>query len=525
VRVSAGRPGATEGDKAPQPSYKASAMTRTTRAAGSFAIFFSISIAAVACGGAAGPPPTMQGREGMLSKTAIAQKCEEAAKGHDRPFVVEWDATDLASFEAKAGRDTIFVKYQGCSLDVLYGCSDPNVAGQFGAYGAPQFTSGTVQGFDMKNQGELYAKLPLGAASLSAKVAAGEELHLKYFVSGVATSSRDAIYRADIDKIAACKGATHFVWAYNLGAFELGSAENNSAEGKGGIGNIGAGGSRTHESSSLANGGSLTSCTTNDQRACRVPIRLALRSVTDGENPTKSAGGQTFVVGGAKMTVAQMGEKNYFDSTPVGQASKMIDEANKKNMAGDGAACVDLLDKAVNLDPSRAQQIGWTHATCQMKSGRCDVGKTEFRQVFVARDPERRKTDAELDAEVQQQANNNCPSSTATTPAEFIIRAGHEMTAAAAAKDGARCHSLFDGIEKKIGQLDRTKREDMTAQGPGTIAMDQAASCVAETEGCDKGLDLWRRSYRIKLRGDKIAERASVESWGTMIKLGSVKCK
>src|SRR5262249_18309923 len=118
------------------------------------------------------------GREGMLSTTAVAQKCREAAKGHDRPFVVEWDATDLATFEAKAARDTVFVRYDGCNLEVVDGCADAVSPGRFGAYGTPQFTSGTTQGFDVKNQGELYAKLPLGAASLSGKVAAGETLHL-----------------------------------------------------------------------------------------------------------------------------------------------------------------------------------------------------------------------------------------------------------------------------------------------------------------------------------------------------------
>src|SRR5678816_3375350 len=96
-----------------------------------FGSFILIAGAIAGCGGA--PPPTMEGRSGMLSRTAVAQKCGEAAQGHDRPFVVEWDATDLASFEAKAARDTIVVKYEGCKIDVLYGCSDPAAPGRLGA--------------------------------------------------------------------------------------------------------------------------------------------------------------------------------------------------------------------------------------------------------------------------------------------------------------------------------------------------------------------------------------------------------
>ena len=55
-----------------------------------------------ACGGA-GTVPTMSGREGMLSKTAIQQKCEDAAEGHLRPFVVEWDATDSRGLPVASG--------------------------------------------------------------------------------------------------------------------------------------------------------------------------------------------------------------------------------------------------------------------------------------------------------------------------------------------------------------------------------------------------------------------------------------
>jgi hypothetical protein len=181
------------------------------------------------------PAPTMEGRQGMLSRTAIAQKCEAAAEGHDRPFVIEWDATDLATFEAKARQTTIVVRYEGCELVPLYDCTSASSIGTFGAYGVPELTSGTLQGFDVKNQGELYAKLPLGAASLSGRLEAGESLHLAYFVSGLASSSRDSLYRVDVDQHPACRDATHFVASYALGAFELSSSANSagSAEASG----------------------------------------------------------------------------------------------------------------------------------------------------------------------------------------------------------------------------------------------------------------------------------------------------
>jgi hypothetical protein len=476
---------------------------------------------AAACGG--GKPPTMQGREGMLSKTAIAQKCEEAAKGHDRPFVIEWDATDLASFEALAHRDTVVVKYAGCDIQVLDRCADASVSARLGAYGAPQFTSGTVQGFDIGNEGELYAKLPLGAASLSGKVSAGENLHLKYFVSGVSTTSRDALYSDDIAKIPGCAGATHFVWAYNLGAFELNSAAHNAEEAQAGFGNIGAGGSHGHQESSLANGGSMDSCSTNDQRSCRVPIRLVLRAITQGSDPAGASGQQMVNIGGTNMTVAQATQKNAFDNTPAGQAVKMIEEANHREQSGDGKGCVDLLDRAVNLDPSEADRIGRSHAVCQMKAGSCDIGKKEFRQYTMKNDPNRTKSDVQIDEEVKQVAKFNCPASFESDPGEFMRRTGTDVHDARQSKDGRRCQTLADGIQSKIKDLkpsDPGRSQGISAQG-------DAALCVAENNGCKAGYEIYKRNYRLQLptMTQATVDRAATESWGTMQKLGQLKCQ
>ncbi|MEO8875297.1 MAG: hypothetical protein ABI461_06910 [Polyangiaceae bacterium] len=495
-------------------------MTRTLAIALSIA---SLAPLAAACG--AGTPPTMQGRSGMLSKTAIAQKCEEAAKGHDRPFVIEWDATDLASFEALAHRDTVVVKYEGCDIQVLDRCTDPNISAHFGAYGTPQFTSGTVQGFDIGNEGELYAKLPLGAASLSGKVSAGESLHLKYFVSGVATTSRDALYTSELNKIPGCAGATHFVWGYNLGAFELNSAEQNNAEVQAGMGNMGGGASHGHHESALANGGSMDSCSTNDQRACRVPIRLVLRAITQGENPDKN-GMQMVNMGGTSLTVAEATKQNAFDNTPMGQAAKLVQEANHRSEIGDGKSCIEMLDHAVNLDPTEATHIGYTHALCQMKSGQCEKGKTELRAELAKRDPNRTRSDADLDKDVAQAANNNCPSSTAKGPAEFISRASHEMTEASTAKDGKRCKAIADAVDSKMKDLDKTP-EDRMAHGRGIMTQDAAAHCVAEASSCKDGYEIYKRNYRLQLPMMKpeMVDKTSAEAWGTLIKMGQVKCQ
>src|SRR5690606_7453574 len=179
---------------------------------------------------------------------------------HERPFVVEWDATDSASFEALAASDVVFVKYQGRELTVLDGCNDESIKGSFGAYRPVQWTSGAVENADIGNEGDLYAKLPLSVATRGGRVAAGETFHMEYYVAGVKTATRGAIYRDDISRVRACKEATHFVYGYNLGAFALASTKDIQGEAGATVWGIGAGG---HSKSSYAaekKGGQLTTC-------------------------------------------------------------------------------------------------------------------------------------------------------------------------------------------------------------------------------------------------------------------------
>ena len=59
----------------------------------------------------------------MLDDTAVGKhRCDSGSD--PSPFVVEWDATDLATFEGSAARDLVFVKYHGCELELMRGCSD-----------------------------------------------------------------------------------------------------------------------------------------------------------------------------------------------------------------------------------------------------------------------------------------------------------------------------------------------------------------------------------------------------------------
>src|SRR5215472_10771056 len=106
---------------------------------------------------ACGSAPALGPHKNLMDRTTSGQNRCAVAKSHDRPFVIEWDATDLASFEGKAARDVVFVRYAGCEMQVLDGCSD-SIPGRYGKYNEPTFTSGNVEGVDIADEDELYAK-------------------------------------------------------------------------------------------------------------------------------------------------------------------------------------------------------------------------------------------------------------------------------------------------------------------------------------------------------------------------------
>jgi hypothetical protein len=245
----------------------------------------AIALFASACGGSL--PATVAAREtgqsALMGKTFAGQnKC--SAKTHNRPFILEWDATDSSSLEAMAANDVVVVRYEGCELQVLESCRVSAKKGTLGNYKPTEWTAGSVEKMDIANEAELYAKLPLSIISIGSRVTAGEKFHMEYYVSGTRQAQVDEVKRADVDKISGCKGATHFVSGYNLGAFAMVSETKSSMEAKVDAKALGAGGAQKFEQLADKRGGLLSTCTgadLKDVKTCAVPIRLTLREIAE----------------------------------------------------------------------------------------------------------------------------------------------------------------------------------------------------------------------------------------------------
>ncbi len=418
---------------------------------------------------------------------ALKGKCD--AKNHERPFIIEWDATDMSSFEARAQNDIIFVKYEGCDLKVLDHCNDDSVKGSLGSYKPVEWTSGSLERIDINDENELVAKLPLGVATLGGRVSSGEKFHMEYYVAGTRSATRDAVYSDDLKKIEGCKGATHFVYNYNLGAFGLGSAKSLTVEGGGSVYGFGAEASKKSETKAEKKGGDLATCKSDSAKeieGCKVPVRLTLRQIKEGENPEKTAQK-------AEDTPESLNAAAKVDQKieAQGKAGELLRTAQTKMNAKDGAGCLKELDaydkldaKHQSTDPKSGTPAHF-RSVCLMNSGKCDAGKALMRKTLEAgggfAGPE------QIDKTVDAFAGMHCQGGS-MSPRDQMLKALTDLQQGAymAKKDVAFCQKAYDTakrlqptVKPKDDDDTRLKDLDRTLYHMGAACMAKAGDCNA----------------------------------------------
>lgn len=419
--------------------------------------------------------PAGAGPNKMLDKTEVGKRRCAAGKVTESPFVVEWDATDISSFEAKASRDLVFVRFEGCELEMIYGCSDSSLPGKYGKYEQPTFTSGSLEGFDMDDEDEVYARLPLGAADLAGKIQLGQTLSLQYFVSGVVNSTRNYVERAALKDNPRCRGATHFVSAYNLGAFALHAHKGQKGEVKVGMENAGGGARTRSESDNLKQGGKLADCETQSQRACRVPIRLVLQQI-DEESAGEGGGG-----GGPAPVSSAPPPPPPQEDTPEGKAWKYVEAADKKLALLDGKGCLSDLERArqlANNEIVRVNDLRLRYA-CTMLAGDCERGKKLARDFFASSDSQRRMTDAELKGAVDGSALQYCPVVALPTVQDRGVRVIADIDRGKSQRDRRLCDAAVTDIPKVIKGAKTPEERTWKS-----TLHEHVAECYAEMDLC-----------------------------------------
>jgi hypothetical protein len=270
-------------------------------------------------------------------------------------------------------------------------------------------------------------------------------------------------------------------------------------------------------------GGKLTSCDSQDQRACRVPIRLALRKLSGGENPVAVP-----LAAQAKGDVATTAA----GTSAQDQAKALVKNAGEKLEQGDASGCLEAANKALGFDVRlmNDHDFKMLRARCTMASGKCDEGKKDVRAALAAADVKREMQDWQLDNEARDEANTWCPATNTTNHADYIERAFRELKGAAKANDARRCAALADGLaqhKKLLNEHAADVAERLRASSVSNLASNGfllAAQCVAKATGkCSEGAAQMKKEC--KAIGTTGCEAAMDTAWEATRKAANIRCK
>jgi hypothetical protein len=421
------------------------------------------------------------GQSNLMGQTFAGQNACNP-ENHLRPFIIEWDATDMSSFESHVANDIVVVRYEGCNLVVLDECRNESIRGEQGSYRPPEWTSGSLETLDISNEGELYAKLPLGQATLGGRVSGGEKFHMEYFVAGTRMATRDAVYRNDIASNPGCEGATHFVHAYNLGAFALGSAQHLDTAVGGSIYGFGMGGSTAQKKNAEKKGGDLGTCrgdSATEVAGCKAPIRLSLRPIRDGENPDVTA----MKAPDSMESLNAAGQIN-MKIEMSDEARARLESAMAKANSRDGKGCLKELDAHAKLDPKHDSQdpksgFSFVRGQCLMLAGKCDAGKELMRKTFE-NGPTAQYGDEFIDKSVEGMTNMYCQGK--MNDRDTLLKAYNELIMASSTvkKDVKFCDAQFATIQKLATKLKPKDGEDYK-----NVKL-HVQLCYARAGDCDK---------------------------------------
>jgi len=200
-----------------------------------------------------------------------------ALKSPMEPKLTAWDPDQRAQINALRQQGVVTVRYavSGCNveLEVL-----PNCVGK-GAYAFSAYAESRRD--YLENEHDLFAELPLGAASLSGKLSGNRVLRTDYLLVGVAAlPSSDAFNPSSLSG-PDCSRATHVVARMYLGGFVLAAGTESTLKAEVSLFGAGAGGDVASKIERVWSGGIPTACTRAQEEGkespqCSVPLQIGL---------------------------------------------------------------------------------------------------------------------------------------------------------------------------------------------------------------------------------------------------------
>lgn len=267
----------------------------------------------------------------IIAKTPTVADADEqqatcqVARDPLNPLVVEWPGTAKVDMEAASRRGLVAVSYAGCQMKILSGCEIE------GGYELEETTPARDR-LEISDNNELYAKLPLGAASLKGELSAGAALELDYIAVGQRVAN-DTPKRSK----GSCEGATHYVRTITVGAFRLDA----KAKGKVGasveVGSAGGGIGREENVHKLRAQGDVEACVKKPNSPdCGAILQLGLAPLNINKGGALASAG----FGDGLDPVAQLEDVSDVD----------LDAAQTSNLASVDVDLYELLDIAVKAE-------------------------------------------------------------------------------------------------------------------------------------------------------------------------------
>ncbi len=248
-------------------------------------LLFALALATATVAGC--PDPTVTAKDPTLAEAegASPDALCQSATDRNNPIIVEWPATQKVELESVANHGLVVVHFEGCKLTVLSRCQ---------ATGGYKFEPTTPQrdGIDVKDEDDLFAKLPVSSQALRAELASGKALKLDYVLVGRRVTDATAP-----EMTGDCAGATHFVKTIALGAYDMKTAARASGGAGIDIGIVQVGGDSKSERNRARSSGNVDGCAaktdideTNVRSAgCSAPVQLGLEPLAGVATPAPAA--------------------------------------------------------------------------------------------------------------------------------------------------------------------------------------------------------------------------------------------
>jgi hypothetical protein len=205
-------------------------------------------------------------------------KCS-VVKSQSSPLIVEWPSSERARLESMTKSGLVAVRYVGCEMQTLPNC---RVRAKY------RYTALTPKRDQMRitSQDELYASMPIHAASFEGKLEQAGELNVSMTIVGrfeAESSSFDAgILEGE------CREATHVVSAITTGAFRFFAGAGASTAGGASVLGAGVGTKSSASEETLAHDGNESACSGSSAAdsappfECGALIRLEVTPITAG---------------------------------------------------------------------------------------------------------------------------------------------------------------------------------------------------------------------------------------------------